>query len=288
MADKAKSTPRLLVIGLSAGGAETLPAALLARIAGADLLAGGQRHLSYFPDFQGERWVIGANIQAVAERLQQALAQRQQAVILASGDPLCYGIGASLRRYFAAETLEIIPAPSAFQLAFAALAEPWHGAALLSAHARPLAEVIEVVLAAPKAAILTDNQHTPAVVAQALLAAGLLSDSPCAVCENLGGPDQRVSRTCLAEVAQQEYAPLNVVVVWPRRAEPETLISSEPLSPGLPDEAFSTSAQQITKREIRLLSLAELALGPGQVMWDIGAGSGAVGLEAARAQPAAT
>src|SRR5262245_24761259 len=278
MADKAKSTPRLLVIGLSAGGAETLPAALLARIAGADLLAGGQRHLSYFPDFQGERWVIGANIQTMAERLQQALAQRQQAVILASGDPLCYGIGASLRRYFAAESLEIIPAPSAFQLAFAALAEPWHEAALLSAHARPLTEVVKGVLAASKAAILTDNQQTPAVVAQALLAAGLLPDSPCAICENLGGPDQRVSRTCLADLARQAYGPLNVLVVWPHRGEPGEPVSAGTLPPGLPDEAFSTSARQITKREIRLLSLAELGLGPGQVMWDIGAGSGAVGL----------
>lgn len=285
--DSATAAPRLLVIGLSAGGGAMLPVSLQERVAGADLLVGGQRHLGYFPEFQGERLAIGANIEAVAGRLQQALARRQQAVVLASGDPLCYGIGASLRRYFAAESLEIVPAPSAFQLAFAALAEPWHEAALLSAHARPLAEVVEGVLAAPKAAILTDNQHTPAAVAQALLAAGLLPDSPCAICETLGGPDQRIVRTCLAEVERQRYAPLNVLVVWPRRAEPGKRSPARPFPPGLPDEAFSTSARQITKREVRLLSLAELALGPGEVLWDIGAGSGAVGLEAARWQPAA-
>jgi precorrin-6B C5,15-methyltransferase / cobalt-precorrin-6B C5,C15-methyltransferase len=272
---------RLLVVGLSAGGAGSLPAALLERIAAADLLAGGQRHLSYFPDFHGERLTIGANIEAVVERLQQALALRQQGVVLASGDPLCYGIGASLRRYFPAENLEIIPAPSAFQLAFAALAEPWHEAALLSAHARPLAEVVTGVLAAPKAAILTDNHHTPATIAGALLEAGLLPGSPCAICENLGGPTQRIVRTCLAEVERQAYAPLNVLVIWPQPAP------APPRSPGLPDEAFSTSARQLTKREIRLLSLAELALGPGQALWDIGAGSGSVGLEAARQQPTA-
>jgi precorrin-6Y C5,15-methyltransferase (decarboxylating) len=281
MTTEERLPPRLLVVGLNAGGAGSLPAALLERIAAADLLAGGQRHLSYFPDFQGERLTIGANVEAVAERLQQALALRQQGVVLASGDPLCYGIGASLRRYFPAETLEVIPAPSAFQLAFAALAEPWHEAALLSAHARPLAEVVAGVLAAPKAAILTDNYHTPATVAGALLEAGLLPGTLCAICENLGGPTQRLIRTCLAEVERQTYAPLNVFVVWPQPTP------APPRPPGLPDEAFSTSAGQITKREIRLLSLAELALGPGQVMWDIGAGSGSVGVEAARQQPTA-
>ena len=94
------SMARILVIGLSAGGAESLPASLLGRIQEADLLAGGRRHLGYFSTFGGDRLVIGADIQAVVERLRQALTRRERAVVLASGDPLCYGIGASLRRYF--------------------------------------------------------------------------------------------------------------------------------------------------------------------------------------------
>jgi precorrin-6Y C5,15-methyltransferase (decarboxylating) len=199
--------------------------------------------------------------------------------------------------------LEIMPAPSAFQLAFAALGEPWPEAALLSAHARPLSAVVAGVLSTPKAAILTDNQHTPAVVAEALLAAGLPPDSPVAICENLGSPAQQLIRTSLPEVSQQTYAPLNVFVIW-RKEEAEasrkhpknyhlTLDTLTPdthfqIAPGLPDEAFSTSAGQITKREVRLYSLAELALGAGEVLWDIGAGSGSVGIEAARAQPTAT
>jgi|GEM_PF-333632 len=301
----ASSRPRLLVVGLT-GGAGSLPPAVVARIAAADLLAGGQRHLSYFPNFAGEKLAIAADMEAIAQRLQQALAAGQQAVVLASGDPLCYGIGATLRRYFPAEALEIIPAPTAFQLAFAALAEPWAGAALLSAHARPLAAVVGGVLTAPKAAILTDpQQHTPAVVAEALLAAGLPPDTPCAICENLGSPAQRIVRTVLGRVSEEMYAPLNVLVVWNTAGEQEAKIrmkdeggrmkfpsssfiphpSSFP--PGLPDDAFSTSAGQMTKREIRLLALAELALGPGEVLWDIGAGSGAVSIEAARSQPEA-
>lgn len=287
-----KGATSILVVGLSAGGAGSLPAALAQRILAADLLVGGQRHLSYFPAFQGDTLTIGAEVDSVAQRLQRALAAGQQAVVLASGDPLCYGIGASLRRYFPAEALEIIPAPTAFQLAFAALSEPWSEAALLSAHARPLADVVAGALAAPKAAILTDNNQTPAVIAGALLAAGLLPNSPCAICQNLGSSDQQIVYAVLNEVNRQEYAPLNVFVVWNKRAEehfplPRILSLSKGHPPGLPDDAFSTSAGQITKREIRLLSLAELALGPGEVMWDIGAGSGAVGIEAARSQPLA-
>jgi precorrin-6Y C5,15-methyltransferase (decarboxylating) len=292
----------VLVIGLSGGGAESLPAALVARIAAADLLIGGQRHLSYFPNFAGEKLVIAAEMETVVQRLRQALDAGERAVVLASGDPLCFGIGATLRRYFPAETLEIIPAPTAFQLAFAALAEPWAEAALLSAHARPLPAVVSGVLATPKAAILTDNQHTPLMIAQALLEAGLSPASPCAICENLGSPDQRVTRTTLGRVGEETYAPLNVFVVWNGAEEQRTRsggaeeklfqssnlpIFQPPIPPGLPDEAFSTSAGQITKREVRLLTLAELALQPGQVLWDIGAGSGSVSIEAARAQPTA-
>src|SRR6185503_300069 len=262
---------------------------------------GGQRHLNYFPDFTGEKLVIAAEVDSVVQRLQQAVADGERAVVLASGDPLCYGIGATLRRYFPAEALEVIPAPTAFQLAFAALAEPWADAALLSAHARPLSVVVAGALAAPKAAILTDHQHTPTVIAQALLEAGLSPDSPCAICENLGSPDQRVIRTELGRVGEENYAPLNVLVVWNRAEEQRSggageqvfLSSNLPTfqpsnPPGLSDNAFSTSAGQITKREVRLLTLAELALGPEQILWDIGAGSGAVSIEAARAQPTAT
>jgi precorrin-6Y C5,15-methyltransferase (decarboxylating) len=187
--------------------------------------------------------------------------------------------------------LEVIPAPTAFQLAFAALAEPWADAALLSAHARPLSAVVAGALAAPKAAILTDHQHTPTVIAQALLEAGLSPDSPCAICENLGSHDQRVIRTKLGCVGEENYASLNVFVVWrggeeaKTRGEEVPLIASSPqsqrppmgksspLPPGLPDNAFSTSAGQITKREVRLLTLAELALGRGKSSGILGRGA---------------
>ncbi len=294
--------PRILVVGIGGTGAEGLPAMLLTRIQQARVLVGGQRHLAAFPGFGGETLAVTCRMQHIVERLQQARDQGELAVVLASGDPLCYGIGTTLLRHFPPDALEFIPAPSAFQLAGAALGEPWIDFALLSAHARPLADVIERVRTVPKAVILTDHQHTPAVIAQALLAARLPPTTLCAVCENLGYPEQRIVRATLSSVAAQEFAALNVFVVWrddeaTRRSGedmPLRLMATAPHLPstsacaaGLPDAAFATEAGLITKREVRLLSLAELALRPGEVLWDIGAGSGAVGIEAARSQPTA-
>ncbi len=290
MSIEGATASRILVLGLTGAGQAGLPTALIARVLAADLLVGGERQLACFPEFSGEQLNVRREVAEVARRLRLALKHGQQAVVLASGDPLCYGIGASLRQWFSADELEIIPAPSSFQLAFAALGEPWHDAVLLSAHARPLAEVVRSVQHASRAAILTDARHTPAVIARALLASGLHATSPCAICEHLAEPAQRIVRTTLAEAAEQTFAALNVFVVWNGQAVGPSAIghrlSATP--PGLPDTAFSTTGGLITKREIRLLSLAELAVGPGEVLWDLGAGSGAVGIEAARWQPAAT
>lgn len=270
--------PPILVVGLTDAGAAGISAALRDRIMRASLLVGGRRHLAAFPGFTGERLMIGASAEPALERLKRAWERGESAVVLASGDPLWYGIGVALRRVLPPEALDIFPAPTSAQLAFAALAEPWNDAAILSAHGRPLDAVMTHVLAAPKAALLTDQQNTPARIAAALLEAGLPPTTRCAVCEHLGGPAQRIVRTTLAEAAEQTFAPLNVFVVWNDYG-----VNHKPIPPGLPDAAFSTIAGQITKREVRLLSLAELALHAGDVLWDIGAGSGSVGIEAARA-----
>ncbi len=279
-----RDTQPILVVGMGAGGSEALPPALRSRVLDADVLAGGRRHLDTLPDFAGERVAIGGDIPALVERLQGTQARGERAVVLASGDPLWYGIGATLRRFFSPNALEVVAAPTAFQLAFAALSEPWDDAALLSAHARPLNEVIAGVMAARCAAVLTDQRQTPGLVARALLAAGASPEVRCAVCENLGTPDQRIVQSNLAGVADEDacFAALNVLVVWGGEQRRQ-----DAARPGLPDDAFSTTGGLLTKREVRLLTLAELALRPDEVLWDIGAGSGAVGIEAARAQPTA-
>ena len=281
-AHQSASASVIHVIGLSAAGRDALSGESLARITQAELLVGGRRHLAYFPEFEGETLPITRDVDRVVERLQQALAQNQRAVVLASGDPLWYGIGGTLLRFLPPEALHMTAAPTAFQHAFSALREPWQDAALLSAHARPLDAVIAGVLGAPKAAILTDNEQTPPVIAQALMKAGLALSTPCAVCENLGAPEERIVRSTLGELTAHSFAPLNVLIVW--NSEEEGAATGTSVS-ALEDDDFATSRNQITKREIRLLALAELALGPAQILWDIGAGSGAVSIEAARRDP---
>jgi precorrin-6Y C5,15-methyltransferase (decarboxylating) len=271
---------KMLVLGLSAAGRADLPFALQQRVLTAQLLVGGVRHLGYFAEFAGETLAVTNNMDTVIGRIEQAMSHNERVVVLASGDPLWYGLGATLRRHFSAEQMEIIPAPTAAQLAFAALGEPWSDAVLLSAHGRPLDAVIAQACVAPKAAVLTDTLNSPAAIATALLQAGLAAETLCAVCENLGSPAQRIQRGNLQWMADGQFAALNVVIVWNHARR-------QAIAPALSDDAFATSGGQITKREVRLLSLAELALGPGEVLWDIGAGSGSVGIEAARCQPTA-
>lgn len=278
----------IITIGLSARGVDDLTSRQLALIVRADVLVGGKRHLAYFPDFAGETLPISSNLEAVLAQLGEHQMAGKRIVVLASGDPLFYGIGKQLIARFPPDKLCFEPAPTATQLAFAALKESWEEATLLSAHTGDLSGVIPRILAATKAAILTNSStNTADALARALLEAGLPSETPCAVCENLGGRKERIVRTSLAGAASERFAPLNVFVVWPQRSTDPRTEQVHFTSPGLLDDAFASHNQLITKREIRLLTLAELALAPGEVLWDIGAGSGAVGIEAARAQPSA-
>jgi precorrin-6Y C5,15-methyltransferase (decarboxylating) len=262
-----------------------LPPALLARIGACDLLVGGARHLAQFSEAGSERVPIDAGIECMLTRVERAHADGAQVVVLASGDPLWYGIGATLRRVFPSEALEIIPAPSAAQLAFAALGEPWHDALLLSAHGRPLQPVVEEVLAnRRKAAILTDNHNTPAAIAASLLRMGA-PDWPAAVCERLGSPAARVVRAPLSAVAVERFDPLNVLVVLRPveecRPSPPPAHETTERPFGLLDEELEHDGL-ITHLEVRAVALAALRLRPDDVVWDIGAGSGAVTLDAAR------
>jgi precorrin-6Y C5,15-methyltransferase (decarboxylating) len=265
----------VLVAGISDAGADGLAPAVIALITAAEVLAGGDRHLALFPDVSAERIPIRAAIDPVLDRLRMAREDGHRVAVLASGDPLWYGFGASLRRVFPPEALDFRPAPTSIQLAFAVLGEPWAGAALLSAHGRPLEAILQRILGAPLSAVLTDSVRTPAAIASKLITEGLGGSERCAVCERLGGVEQRIVRTTLEDAAGRTFADPNVFVIWnsaPRRGVP----------PGLPDGAFSTSGSLITKREVRLQALAELGLTDGTTVWDIGAGSGSVGIEAAR------
>jgi precorrin-6Y C5,15-methyltransferase (decarboxylating) len=174
------------------------------------------------------------------------------------------------------------------QLAFSRVKASWQDAELISAHGRSLDLLTQALQQGKnKIAVLTDPKNTPAAIARLLLALDLPSEYQIWVCENLGGSEERIQTLLANELAEQEFAPLNVVVLL--RSERQKELNLEPLPAlGLPDQSFLSFSDRpglITKREIRLLILGELVLQPGQVIWDIGAGTGSVSIEMARLFP---
>jgi len=291
------------IVGITDGGPRSLTAEALAIVERADLLCGGARQLAHFPGHPAERLVIRTGMAALAARLCAAADAGRRVVVLASGDPFLYGIGGTLRRFLAASRLRVYPNVGAAQLAWARIAEPWQDAGLVSVHGRALAPVIDAARRYLKLAILTDDEHTPATVARALLKAGV-SDRRAVVCERLGGAAERVVETRLAGLPTQQFDPLNVLLLLTDRgggtseatdevaAETDRRAATTGWIPGLPDEAFAQRFPReglITKREVRVLSLAALAVHTRPaVIWDVGAGTGSVAIEAALLNPAAT
>ncbi len=290
------------IVGITDGGPRSLAAETAAIVDRADVLCGGERQLALFPHHPAERLVIRTGMDVLAADLRAAADTGRRVVVLASGDPLLYGIGGTLRRYLPADRLRVHPNVGAAQLAWARIAEPWQDAGLASVHGRALAPVVAAARRHRKLAILTDDEHTPAAIARALLDAGL-PDRRAVVCERLGGDAERVTETRLADLPGRHFDPLNVLLLLAdleaggedpasiRVAGTRRETTPAGWAPGLPDDAFARRPPRdglITKREVRVLSLAALALrGEREVIWDVGAGSGSVAIEAALLAPAA-
>ena len=264
---------RILVVGVGAEGPVSLPIILQERISQADQLWGGKRLLAHWDDHPAKKVTIGTNVGELVKQLPER--GDQQVVILASGDPGFYGIVGTLLRYLPPEELEIIPHVSSLQLAFARAGLAWNDAIFTSAHARPLAEVIGWAKRVPKLGILTDRNHTPALIARTLLNIGL-PDCRAIVAENLGQPDERLTDTLLSALPELEFGPLNVLLL----VRDEDWRPHPPFAPR-PDDAYAHRRGLITKADVRALSLARLALHATDTVWDIGTGSGSVSVEMA-------
>jgi precorrin-6Y C5,15-methyltransferase (decarboxylating) len=270
----------LVVIGIGHDGAAGLSQEALTHIHQAQVLAGGVRHLAFFPDWEGEKVVIDADLKRVMAQLEVSC-QRAKTVVLASGDPLFYGIGNTLAAHFPPERLCFLPHVSSVQLAFARLKTSWHDAEVVSLHGRPMASLLPVLSRhAAKIALFTDATNHPAAIARFLLAQGY-ENYDLWVCEELGGAAEHVTHWALRDIGDTAFSPLNVVILMRRGEAPTATVHHLPLI-GLPEQSLAHRAGMITKREIRLLALSYLALQAGEVFWDVGAGSGSVALEAAR------
>jgi len=266
------------VIGAGIEGHEGFSRRALEIVEHADILIGRAGQLALFPDFKGETLVIEANLAPVVECLAAA---KGAAVVLASGDPLFFGIGRYLLRNLPDAELEFVPNVSSVQYAFAKIREPWDDAVFVSAQGRGMKGTVDQVVAHDKIAILTDAVNTPSAIATELIERG--RDGYTAyLCENLGTPEEAITRTDLKSLPDLSVAPLNVLILIK-----EYEAGGDGAGPclGIPDEEFATVKKLITREEVRAVSLAKLRLRHDMILWDIGAGSGSVSIEADHLMP---
>jgi precorrin-6Y C5,15-methyltransferase (decarboxylating) len=204
----------------------------------------------------------------------------RRVVVLASGDPMWYGVGAVLARKFARDELVVLPVPGAFSLAAARLGWPLAECGQLSLHARPLDALSLHLAPGRRLLLLSEDGTTPAAVAALLdrLGFGL---STLIVLEHLGGPREAAVTATAAEWGDRRAADLNTIALECRAGPGARVLTTVP---GLPDDAFEHDGQ-LTKREIRAATLAALAPVWGETLWDVGAGCGSVAIEWLRAVP---
>jgi precorrin-6Y C5,15-methyltransferase (decarboxylating) len=271
------------VIGIGDDGCAGLSARAAGAVASAQVLAGGERHLAFFPQFAGERIVIKGGLSETLGRIAER-AGEQNVCILASGDPLFFGIGGLVIARLGAEHVEVLPHPSAMQWAFARVGLKWDDAAFLSLHARPREGFLTRLKRHAKVACFTDDTNTPPALAAHMIEHGETAWRAW-VCENLAGPGERVRTFDVAELAAcGDVGALNTLIL--ARTDPHW--RPPPAIAFLHEDAFAKRMPKkglITKREVRLLSLAQLEIRPASVVWDIGAGSGSVAIEAALLAP---
>jgi precorrin-6Y C5,15-methyltransferase (decarboxylating) len=259
------------VIGIGDNGAESLLPLYRQWIEESELLVGGERHLGFFPEYRGETLTVKGGLAALVAAIAEA---NKKTVVLASGDPLFYGIGSYLAKKL---PVEIYPGLSSIQQAFAKMRESWQDAVFLSVHGRSMRGLAQKIDGREKVCLLTDEENNPAVIARYLLSFGM-TEYRAFVAENLGGTDERTRWMSLEEMAGAEYSPLNLIVLKRSTEGPYW-----PL--GIADEEFSQRKPDkglITKREVRVLSLAALELKPDSTVWDIGTCTGSMAIEAAR------
>lgn len=272
---------RIKIIGIGEEGPVGLSAASLEWINRAEVLAGGERHLSMFPSHLGETLLFKGGLGRTVEQLGE-LWRKKEVVVLASGDPLFYGIASYIIKKLGADAVEIHPHLSSLQLAFAKMGESWQDALLESVHGRPIKGLAQKISGRQKIALLTDQENTPSAVARYLMEFGF-TEYDAFIAENLGGGNEKCGYWTLEEMAHAEFSPLNVVIL---RRKPGAEIPVFGL--GMEDDEFHQRKPEkglITKKEVRVVSLAELKLKKDSIVWDIGAGSGSVAVECALVAP---
>ncbi len=269
----------LAVVGVGEDGIDGLSPAARRLVAQAAFVVGGKRHLALAGPLTAETLIWPSPIENALDAIEGH--RGEPVCVLASGDPFFFGVGAMLTRRFASDEMICVPAPSAFALAAARLGWSQQDCALLSLHGRPLEAIIPHLQPGARILALSWDDATPAKVA-ALLAPRGMGRSKVTVCEAMGGARERIREAQAQGFALENVADLNTIaleVVADRSAR------VLPRAAGLPDDWFEHDGQ-ITKREIRAMTLSQLAPRRGELLWDVGSASGSVAIEWMLADPA--
>jgi precorrin-6Y C5,15-methyltransferase (decarboxylating) len=267
---------KIYLVGAGIVGWEGFGAKALEVISKAEVLIGHKRLLDIFPDFRGEKRELG-DLSGVLDYLKSS---DKRVAVLGSGDPNFFGVGRFLLRNLPKERIEIFPNVTSVQYAFARIKEPWDDAIFVSVHGRGVKNAIDRIIASEKIAVLTDGVNTPAVLARELIARGA-EGYEAWLCEDLGLPTEKFTKTDVKGLVEITASDLNILILikaWEPNLENYPVI-------GIADEEFSTAKKLITKEEVRAVTLGKLQLQDDLVMWDIGAGSGSVSIEAGNLMP---
>ncbi len=273
------------VIGMGGAGKKTLSRVALSIIERAGLLVGGRRHLDEFPGSKAKKVAVTGSLDEVARSIKEHIKGngRTGVAVLATGDPLLYGIAGYIIRKFGKALVEVIPNVSTVQEAFALIKESSNGVKVVSAHGRDAdySTLASDIMNNERVAVFTDPCNTPARIAKEMLKRGV-GERRAFVCESIGTPKERVIEGTLKTLtAKKAFAPLNVLILINDKID----AAASRLVPGIPDEMFSHSDGMITKEELRVVSLSKLDLDKKSIVWDIGACSGSVAIEAALMAP---
>jgi precorrin-6B C5,15-methyltransferase / cobalt-precorrin-6B C5,C15-methyltransferase len=279
-----ESGSKIVIVGIGDDGLAGLTEAARRVVHEAELILGAPATLRLLSGVTAKQVPLDADMPSALRQVREALAVKKP-VLVSGGDPLFYGIARYLCDRLGKDQFEVVPHVSSMQLAFARVKESWEEAYLTSLAGRPLEGVIDRIRTAEMVGLFSSEEHPPARVAKALLDHGI-DYFRAYVCENLGSPDERVTQAELPELATMEFAPLNVLILVRKPNRPDRASRSGPHRLfGNPDDVFAQSQPKrglITQAEVRSIALAQLDVHPTSIIWDIGAGSGSVAIEAAQ------
>ena len=275
-------TAQIYIVGIGDDGLDGLTGYARQVIDRAEVLIGTPAMLDKVPFEDKERIAVGGDLDQLRSTL-EGIGDRPSAM-LASGDPLFYGIARYLTDTFGKDRFEVIPHVSSMQLAFARVKENWDDAYLSNLATQPLDRVVDLIRTADRVGLFTTETISPAVVAEALIDRRI-DYFTAYVCENLGTPDETVTQGDLPSIRDQSFAPMNVMILIRRRGAADRPSGSHRRRLfGNPDDLFLQSRPKrglLTPSEVRCIAIAELDLMPESVVWDVGAGSGSLAIEAA-------